>query len=328
MTNSAFAVIQAKPGIGDTIWHLPFIRAIAAIAPSAQVTFLAPRTSMARELLAAEPSVSEVLYFVHDGGEIARSIHLFQLARLLRSRRFQRIYILDRTTRPAFAACVARIPERIGVGWGMQRLWITNHGIDNHHFHEHPIAWLNALFKSEKINLDSLDYDLVIPNQAVSSIKSRFGSPAGPWIVLGLGASHPSKDWPDAHWVEFLRRLSQLSRSTIFLIGGLSWHSRADRLIAKSGAAAINACDLPIMSSAALIRKSQIFVGPDSGPLNIAAAVGTRAYGIFGPTPSLTYSRHIQEIRAREDLSRTPMIEVMPDRVLSVVLPALQALAS
>ena len=49
------AVIQPKPGIGDVIWHLPFIRAIAAVSPGGQVTFLAPPTSGARELLVRNP---------------------------------------------------------------------------------------------------------------------------------------------------------------------------------------------------------------------------------------------------------------------------------
>jgi ADP-heptose:LPS heptosyltransferase len=39
------AVIQVKPGIGDVIWHLPFIRAIAAATPCGQVTFFVAPTS-------------------------------------------------------------------------------------------------------------------------------------------------------------------------------------------------------------------------------------------------------------------------------------------
>ena len=64
---SPTAVIQPKPGIGDVIWRLPFIRAIAAASPGGQVTFLAPQTSGARELMAAEPSVAATLYFEHAG---------------------------------------------------------------------------------------------------------------------------------------------------------------------------------------------------------------------------------------------------------------------
>ena len=49
------AVIQVKRGIGDVIWHLPFIQAIAAASPGGQVTFLAPPSSCAEQLLAADP---------------------------------------------------------------------------------------------------------------------------------------------------------------------------------------------------------------------------------------------------------------------------------
>ena len=58
------AVIQVKPGIGDVIWHLPFIRAIAAAAPGGQVTFFVPPSSGASELLQAEPAVAAT-YFQH-----------------------------------------------------------------------------------------------------------------------------------------------------------------------------------------------------------------------------------------------------------------------
>ena len=115
------AVIQVKPGIGDVIWHLPFIRAIAAAAPGGQVAFLAPPTSHAAELLAAEPGVAETIYFDHAGSELRRGINLIRLAGLLRRRRFRSLWILDRTTRPALAARLAGIPQRIGLGFTPQR---------------------------------------------------------------------------------------------------------------------------------------------------------------------------------------------------------------
>ena len=98
------AVIQPKPGIGDVIWHLPFIRAIAAVSPGGQVTFLAPPTSGARELLVAEPAVAETIYFNHSGSELQRGVNLIRLAALLRRPRFGKIWIFDRTIRPALAA--------------------------------------------------------------------------------------------------------------------------------------------------------------------------------------------------------------------------------
>ncbi len=105
------AVIQVKPGIGDVIWHLPFIRAIAGVAPGGRVTFLAPPTSHAQELLAAEPAVAETVYFEHAGSELRRGINLIRLAALLRRSKFRSIWILDRTTRPGARREACRHPR-------------------------------------------------------------------------------------------------------------------------------------------------------------------------------------------------------------------------
>jgi heptosyltransferase-2 len=324
---TSFAVIQVKPGIGDTLWHLPFVRAIAAAAPGGKVSFLSPPRSLARELLVAEPAIAEVLYFAHSGNEIARGLNILRLARLLRSRRFQRVYILDRTTRPAVAARLAGIPERIGIGLGSQLAWITNAGIDRVYFHAHPIGWLEQLMASEHLALPSTEPSLAVPAAAVADIDARFGHLPRPWLVLGLGASHPDKDWPDEHWRALLQGLAQGPAGSVIIAGGGLWRGRADRLIGDSGVNAVNACDLPIIDSAALMARADLFAGADSGALNLAAAVGTEAYGLFGLTPALQYSRHIHVVRATEDPSRwTPMGEITPQRLLLVLQPILRSL--
>ena len=104
------------------IWHLPFIRAIAATAPERQVTFFAPPISAAGDLLAAEPRVAATVYLTHAGSELQRGIILIRLVALLRRQRLKSIWILDRTIRPALAAALAGIPERIGLGLGTATL--------------------------------------------------------------------------------------------------------------------------------------------------------------------------------------------------------------
>jgi len=107
-----------------------------------QVTFMAPPTSNAKDLLIAEPTVLQTIYFEHAGSELRRGINLIRLARVLRQNRFRTVWILDRTLRPAIAAKLAGIPERIGLGLGSQSKFITNSGIDQTHFHDHAIDWL------------------------------------------------------------------------------------------------------------------------------------------------------------------------------------------
>ena len=83
--------------------------------------------------------------------------------------------------------------------------------------------------------------------------------------MLGLGASHPDKDWPDQHWAEFLAGLRRRVQGTVFLVGGGMNSARADRFIGQSsGTPAINACDLGLPEAAALLRLADLFVGPSS----------------------------------------------------------------
>ena len=174
------AVIQVKPGIGDVIWHLPFIRAIAAAAPDRQVTFFVPPTSAAKDLLAAEPRVAATVYFQHAGSEMQRGINLVRLVALLRRHRLQSIWILDRTIRPALAAALAGIPERIGLGLGPQSAFITNDGIGQEHFHDHPIDWLRALMAAMKVPLASTEPDLQVPTPVLSAVREKFAQFARP----------------------------------------------------------------------------------------------------------------------------------------------------
>jgi heptosyltransferase II len=316
------AVIQTKPGIGDTMWHLPFVRAIAAVSPGGKVTFLAPPTSGARELLAAEPSVAEVLYFEHSGSEVGRFFKMLRLAALLRRQRFRSIWILDCTVRAAIAALLAGIPERIGVGLTGQRRFITNPGIDQSHYHDFPIDWLIALMAEMKVPLPSTEPDLQVPKGERATITKKFATYPRPWIVLGIASSHPDKEWPDAHWAELLPGLRSLTSGTLFLIGGAAQSARAEKLIASApGANIINACDLKLIESAALLHEADLFIGTDSGPLNLAAAVGTDAFGFFGNTPVLKYSKFIRPIVPKGGPTRDGLQRISPAQVIEQVRP-------
>jgi heptosyltransferase-2 len=238
-------------------------------------------------LLAAEPRVAATVYFQHAGSELQRGINLVRLVALLRRHHLQSIWILDRTIRPALAAALAGIPERIGLGLGPQRLFISNRGIGQDHFHDHPIDWLRALMAAMNVPLSSTEPDLQVPPPVLSSIAERFAPLARPWIAVGIGASHPDKDWPDVTWREFLAGLR--TPGTVFLVGGPANDARAEKFIFASGSRQIvNACELRLIEAAALLRLADLFVGPSSGPLNLAAAGGTQAFGLFGSTPVLT----------------------------------------
>jgi heptosyltransferase II len=317
------AVIQAKRGIGDVIWHLPFVRAIASVSPGGQVAFLAPPTSHAADLLAAEPCVAETIYFEHAGSELRRGLNLVRLARLLRRRRFETVWILDRTMRPVVAAFLAGIPHRIGLGLGAQSLLITNAGVDRSHFHDHAIDWLRALMAAMNVPLPSTEPNLRVASALLAAVGERFNSCPRPWIVLGLGALHPRREWPELYWAEFLDGLRGLTDGTVFLIGGSGYVAYAERLACSRTTPPINACNLGIAESLALLHHADLFVGTDSGPMNMSAAVGTPTFGLFGVNPALSYSKFIHPLIPQGGHALDGMERIFPAQVLDSIRPCL-----
>jgi heptosyltransferase-2 len=321
-------VIQSKQGIGDVIWHLPYLRAIAAASPGGKVVFLALPSTHAQELLQAEPCVERTLYFESRGSEFKRIAHQMRLTAALRRLRCDTAWILDVRVRPAIAALLAGIPNRIGVGIGPQRWFITNRGVDRRRYRDDPIPfkWLDALMVQMMVPCTSSEPALQLPPEPIATVRRQFSRQSRPWIVLGIGASHPLKQWPPGNWVELIGALRRRIAGTVFLIGGPAHAAHAADLIARTaGAAAINACELPVIEAAALLREADLFIGPDSGPMNLAAAVGTPAFAMFGATQVLTYSKFINPVLPDDGGAPTMdgMGRISPGNVLARIEPYL-----
>ena len=212
---------------------------------------------------------------------------------------------------------------RNGSGWDSARkAFITNDGIGQEHFHDHPIDWLRALMAAMKVPLSSTEPNLQVPIALLGAVGERFAQFARPWIAIGIGASHPDKDWSDATWSEFLRALR--APGTVFLVGGPANEARAEKFISVSSSGQIvNACGLRLIEAAALLRLADPFIGPSSGPLNLAAAGGTEAFGLFGSTPVLAYSRFIRAIVPKGGPSPGGMARISPAQVLERIAPHL-----
>jgi ADP-heptose:LPS heptosyltransferase len=114
--------------------------------------------------------------------------------------------------------------------------------------------------------------------------------------------------------------LARLAPGTVFLIGGSANISRAEHLLAQGGrASVINACGLGLVEALALLRQADLFVGPDSGPMNLAVAAGTPAFVLFGLNRVLRYSRFIHPVVPPGGQSPDGMSRISPTQVLAQV---------
>jgi len=239
---------------------------------------------------------------------------------MLRQNGFQTVWILDRTLRPAIAAMLARIPERIGLGLGKQSLFITNSGIDQSHFHDHPIDWLRALMAAMKVPLPSTEPALKVPSETMTAVGERFNDHPRPWMVVGIGALHAEREWPDEHWVELLLELRRHSNGSFFFIGGSDYTARAQKLITQTNLnLVVNACNLSLVEAIALLHHADLFIGTDSAPMNLAAAVSTPAFALFGVNPVLSYSKFIHPLTPAGGPAPGGMQRISPSYVFEQV---------
>jgi heptosyltransferase-2 len=89
----------------------------------------------------------------------------------------------------------------------------------------------------------------------------------------------PAKQWPGPHWVALAKRLTALRYQPLFFCAP----SELDAVgpLAREAAAPLLAPGLPGL--AACLAACEAVVANDSGPLHLAAAVGSRCLGLFGP---------------------------------------------
>ncbi|MEC9167208.1 MAG: hypothetical protein VX596_08930, partial [Pseudomonadota bacterium] len=100
-------VLQPLPGIGDMIWHLPHIAAIAAQTPTGTVSLAAKPSSHADQILADAAHIVDILWLEphHTHGPLG----FWRLARHLRPYDFTEAWILHGS--PRYAAGAAWPPN-------------------------------------------------------------------------------------------------------------------------------------------------------------------------------------------------------------------------
>ena len=107
-------------------------------------------------------------------------------------------------------------------------------------------------------------------------------TPEGPGgIALIPSAAWPTKCWPERHWVELARELRQRGHTPVWL-GGPQDTALLERLADKGGGTIVSGA--PLDAVARHLAAMSVAIGNDTGPLHLAAAVGTPAIAILGPT--------------------------------------------
>ena len=308
-------VIQPFPGIGDMIWYLPYLRAIARV--EGPITLLTKSRSLTKEWLLDDPLIEDIIYLDR---------HKFMSMFLkIRGRHFQKSWTLHRSFSHAALTFLAGVPERLGLGYGLQRYMLSSPPYLAHEAKScHMISQLNQFFNSidqgKEYYLRSKDQVPPLCPQAQQDVIQKYTHLPRPWICFGIGASEDDKRWPASHFVDLGSLISEKSSGTIFLCGSKAEESQiqaVEKFLRPLLSQVQCATDLSLRQAFALMKEADLYIGNDTSLLNIAACFGTEAVGLFGGTKPLTYVPTIKSIVPSSDmkLGKEGMASISPKQV-------------
>lgn len=294
-------VIQPLPGIGDMVWHLPHLHALARDSRDGKVSVLTKPRSRADLLLRADPDIDEVIWLERNPGRHDGFAGFWRLVKLLRSGNFERVWILHDSTRYHWAALWAGIPQRFGYGKGSQR-YLQNSGVRlPKQAPRHPIEKADLLLDLHGLPRTEPEPRLHADPRLISDVQQRFAHIPKPWVALGIGSSEPYKQWGQERFAALATELRLGFDVSVLVVGGPNEVVMAEWIAEQAGSAAnrvYTAANLPIDETAALLAGCALYVGNDTGFLNMSAALGVHSLGLFGGSPPLRHSEHIHVVLA------------------------------
>jgi ADP-heptose:LPS heptosyltransferase len=151
---------------------------------------------------------------------------------------------------------------------------------DASHVIEKNLSILSAL------SLTSGAVELPLSPSASEPTTTAMATAGGPrrYIVLNPGAAWPNKRWPPDRFGALAAALRERTGLRSLVTWGPSERELADAVVTAASGAATAAPPTSVSDLAVLMRDAALVVSGDTGPLHIAAAMGTPLVGLYGPT--------------------------------------------
>jgi heptosyltransferase-2 len=273
------ALVRFPNWLGDTVMAVPALRALRAGLPVAELWCLGPWVS---DILESEPGIARRLVPPpRMGARLAQ-------ARRLRQAAFDLAVILPNSFETALASRLARARWRVGYA-GDGRTFLLTHALRPDDQPVHQVAVYQRLLAPLGIDgpttVPTLTVDPARRAEARRLLDEAGASGGEPRVGLQLGAAFgPSKLWPPERIAALASRL-ETRGVRVVLLGSADARALGDRVQAAAAGPlrSLVGRDRPALL-AALLSELDAFVGADSGPAHVAAAVGVPTVTLFGPT--------------------------------------------
>lgn len=286
-------LIVRLSAIGDAIQTMPVACALRERFPEAFLAWAVE--SRAASLLRGHEALDELIELPR--GWLKSPGGVWQLRRQLHDLRFDTAIDVQSLTKSAILAWLSGAKQRIGFGNpGGRELskWFNNQRVDpiTTHVVDRYIELLRPLgieSPTVRFQVPQRDEDRDAAERMIGELNLGDG-----FAMVNPGAGWPSKLWPTDRFAAVATHLYNAWRlPTLVVWAGAAERTMAEQ-IAGAGPMVRIAPSTTLPELAALTRRAKLFVGSDTGPLHLAAAVGTPCVGLFGPWPATRHGPYGQ----------------------------------
>jgi heptosyltransferase II len=309
-------LVRSVNWLGDAVMTAPALDRITEALPETEITLLTLESLAA--LWRTHPGMAKVLTFRKDEP-------WWKVSRRLRAERFDAALILPNSPRTALEAWAAGIPRRIGAATAWRTLFLTDRlplrsqviakrrpadivkwasqpgapampkpaGGDAAHHAWHYVRLAGALggrqiLESPRLHLAKTECRTLVDAFLESTGGPR---PPRPWLGVNAGAAYgPAKQWPLDRFAAVARAALRHGAGAAWVFGGPGERPAGEALAASIGPGAHCAAGrTDLRTLMAMLASCDALVTNDSGPMHLAAALGTPVAALFGSTsPELT----------------------------------------
>ena len=291
-------------GIGDTAMSIPAVKAVLNSYRNAHITVLTvPRTRAIIESLKAErPGNLDVV----STDAMDKNVVNGWSSLIKKMRREKYDIAIDLSAVETFKAAVKRwlFFKSLGVtrtfgrntdgrGWGFSKKADDVLTSDEH----------EVLRKIKVVELLGLKADRTAPCLPVPDSDNEYADDflsewTGGGLIVGInpGAFRPSRSWPAERFKKIARWLIQEMSAYVVISGGDKEKAVVESIAESLPKGKVKTITgVSIMKFAAVIRRMNIFITNDTGPMHIAAAVGAPIVALFGQTNLYRYHPYMDD---------------------------------
>lgn len=279
-------IVHTGGGLGDLLLSTPVIEALAYNFPQAKIDFLAKRSTS--PAIKNHPLLNKIITL--DNSEPTWK-EIFTLSQKLRQENYDASLVLWSKTKIAFMLLLARIPVRVGQDSRLSYSWTYTHKVKIRSEHnDTQTPWGEILLdyvRALNLPIPAYTYKFIIPPEAqerATKLLQRLPDLPGPIIGLhpSKGISNPDQRWPVDVFAQYAKILVEKLQARLIITGGPQEEKMIAKLIELNDLPCLNlAGQTDVDTLAAVAKKCQVFICPDSGPMHLASICGTPVIGIY-----------------------------------------------